>query len=105
MKSNIYTKNCEIIAKTHSFFQMLNLIVCGILAFSSLIITIVIAFEDEIMWLIPLGAFFVILLACGVIASSLQIKFGMYYDIRMTRLAAENKNETVAFEDDSLPEL
>lgn len=101
----INTKDTTTIAKTYALLQKINLIVSSIFALASLVLTIVVACDDEILWLIPLGALLVVVLAFLLIYNSLQIKFGMYYDIRMTRLITENKNGVVSANDDVLPEL
>ena len=101
----IETENTNVISKTYSLLQMINLIAGAVLAVASLISTIFLAFKDELLWLIPLGAFFVVAFICVLIHMNLQVLFGMYYDIRMTRILAEgNRGESKA-NDEELPEL
>ena len=101
------TKDTETITKTYALLQKINMIVCGIIALASLILTFVIATEDEVLWLIPVIVLIVTAIVFCAIYILLQIKFGMYYDIRVTRLATEKKkNSANAYEvDDALPEL
>ena len=88
----INSQNTKSIVKTYRMLQIINVVVCSVLALASLILTAIVAAEDEIMWLIPLGVLLVVVLAFFVIFNLLRVKFGMYYDIRMLRLNEENKN-------------
>ena len=100
------TKDTQTITRTYELLQKLNTIVCGIIAFASLILTFVIAADDEVLWLLPAAVLLITALVFVVISNILEVKFGMYYDIRITRLNAENKNNiNTATVDDTLPEL
>ena len=86
---NLNKKDTQNIEGTHLIFQFFNFALGALIALVCLILTITIAVEDEIMWLIPLGCLLVDFFVWGIIANWLQVQFGMYYDIRVTRLAAE----------------
>ena len=104
--TEIYSKDTKKIEKTYAFMQKLNLIICSILAFALLALTIIIALDDEILWLAPLVALAIVVVVFFANYNALQIKYGMYYDIRKTRMATENgdKKAPETF-GNALPEL
>ena len=105
---DLNTKNEATILKSHKNSQLANMIVCSILAFASLVVTLYFMFSGDYYFeecLIPLGVHSIIVGIFFLIRNRLQIHYGMYYDMRMTRLAAENKNGKVTAVEDLLPEL
>ena len=104
--TEIYSKDTKKIEKTYAFMQKLNLVICSISAFAFLLLTVIIATEDEILWLAPLVALVIDVAVFFANYNALQIKYGMYYDIRKTRMATENgdKKAPVTF-CNTLPEL
>ena len=104
---DLNTKNEETILKAHKRAQLTNLIVCSIFAFVGFVLTLVFIMEDYDFeeWIIPFGAHALFVGIFFLIRNRLQIHYGMYYDIRMIRLAAEKKGVKNAPATDVLPEL
>ena len=102
---DIYTKDAKLIKKTYKLLQLLNIIISSLLIIASFVVMIVVACEDDTLWLIPFGTFWISIITFVIIYNSLHIKFGMYYDIRMTRLATQYKNDSINLDEFTLPEL
>lgn len=106
MKSfEIYKKDTKMLEKTYHLFQLLNLITCCILGLASIVLSIYFFSEEGEIGLIPLGAFIVVALTYVIIRFSLNVKFGMYYDIRSRRMNTENSNSNNIINSDELPDL
>ena len=106
MKESLFnTNDTTQIEKTFSAFTWINLIANAILIIAAIIVTIVLATDETVFCLIPLGAIVFLVIETILIQLSLDVKFGMYYDIRITRVIAEQKNGNVPSIEDELPEL
>ena len=105
IRSTLNTKDTTTIESTYSLLQMINIITSNVLAIASAITTVYLAIEDKYLWLIPLVAFVVVVFSAVLVYNHLRIQYGMYYDIRVTRLIAENGNTAPVSNDDALPEL
>ena len=100
------TKDAQTIKRTYAFFQILNLVFYALVLIAGSVLTIYFSIVDDIViGLMPLGAMVFFSIIFPIIYNMLQIKFGMYYDIRMTRIAAEKGGKTESESEDVLPEL
>ena len=104
-KKLLYTKDTAQIERVFEIFSWINIIANAIIALASLIVTIVIACDDEVLWLIPFGVLIVSIVTFLLIHSLLNVKFGMYYDIRKIRMKNEISSSYDTFDIDEIPEL
>ena len=98
-------KDTRTITKTYALLQKFSFITTVILCLGAVITAIILAFDGSFE-LIPIagGAVILFIFVQIIISKSLKIKFGLYYDIRVLRLVAENNNN-ITTNDDTLPEL
>ena len=104
-KNTIYTKDTAQIEKTFNILSCINIVANVLIEFAALIATIVIAVDDEILWLIPAGVLVVSVFALILIQLLLNVQFGMYYDIRKLRMNSENGSSCATVDVDDIPEL
>ena len=104
-KKLLYTKNTAEIENVFNILSWVNIIASAIIAFAALIVTIVIASNYTLLWLIPFGVLVVTSISFILIHVHLNIKFGMYYDIRKIRMNSDATQSNPTNDIDDIPEI
>ena len=102
---SIYTKDTAQIEKAFNVLSLINVVTNLFIEFAAFIATIVIAIDDELLWLIPAGILVVSVFALIFVQLLLNVQFGMYYDIRRMRMNSENGTSGATVDVDDIPEL